>query len=196
MTFSKELDKNPALIILGIGNPGQEYSLTRHNVGIWAINQLIKDTEISLSKKKDKIHYGEGFLSDKLIVLSKSRVFVNQSGLAIKYLMSKYKTDPANYLIVYDDIHLPVGKIRIRKQGSAGGHNGIRSIIDAFGTQNFPRIRIGIGQPNNSEDQINYVLGQPTDSEKKEVKVSLKNLQTAVSVILSEGIDKSMNSFN
>ena len=110
--------------------------------------------------------------------------------------MSKYKTDPANYLIVYDDIHLPVGKIRIRKQGSAGGHNGIRSIIDAFGTQNFPRIRIGIGQPNNSEDQINYVLGQPTDSEKKEVKVSLKNLQTAVSVILSEGIDKAMNSFN
>ena len=98
--------------------------------------------------------------------------------------------------IAKDQEEFIVGKIRIRKQGSAGGHNGIRSIIDAFGTQNFPRIRIGIGQPNNSEDQINYVLGQPTDSEKKEVKVSLKNLQTAVSVILSEGIDKAMNSFN
>ena len=196
MFFSKKSINKPDLIILGIGNPGAEYSLTRHNVGLWGINQLTKNTEIKLNKKNKNINYGEGIFFDKLVLLGKSRVFVNQSGLVIKYLNSKYNLNPVNYLIIYDDIHLPAGKIRIREKGSAGGHNGIKSIIDAFGTQDFPRLRIGIGKPNKDEDQINYVLSEPSDLEKEKIEGSLKNVTNAVSLILSEGIKKAMNSFN
>tara|TARA_B110000116_G_scaffold150348_1_gene130036 strand:+ start:86 stop:676 length:591 start_codon:yes stop_codon:yes gene_type:complete len=196
MFFSKKSINKPDLIILGIGNPGAEYSLTRHNVGLWGINQLTKNTEIKLNKKNKNINYGEGIFFDKLVLLGKSRVFVNQSGLVIKYLNSKYNLNPVNYLIIYDDIHLPAGKIRIREKGSAGGHNGIKSIIDAFGTQDFPRLRIGIGKPNKDEDQINYVLSEPSDLEKQKIEGSLKNVTNAVSLILSEGIKKAMNSFN
>ncbi len=196
MLFSKKSINKPDLIILGIGNPGAKYSLTRHNVGLWGINKLTKNTEIKLNKKNKNIHYGEGIFFDKLVLLGKSRVFVNQSGLVIKYLNSKYNLNPLNYLIIYDDIHLPAGKIRIREKGSAGGHNGIKSIIDAFGTQDFPRLRIGIGKPNKDEDQINYVLSEPSDLEKEKIEGSLKNVTNAVSLILSEGIKKAMNSFN
>ena len=196
MLFKKETIKNPDLIILGIGNPGSEYSSTRHNVGIWAIDQLSKYTEIKIKKKKEKIQYGEGIFLEKSLVLSKSRVFINQSGLVVKYLKSKYKLEPQKHLIIYDDIHLPPGKIRIRKQGSPGGHNGMRSIVEAFGSQEFPRIRIGIGEPNNSKDQIDYVLSEPSDDERKNIETSLINLEKAISSILLEGIDKAMNSFN
>ena len=196
MLFLKKSINKPDLIIFGIGNPGAEYSLSRHNVGFWGINQLTKSTEIKLNKKSKKINYGEGIFFDKLVLLGKSRVFVNQSGLVIKYLNSKYNLNPVNYLIIYDDIHLPAGKIRIREKGSAGGHNGIKSIIDAFGTQDFPRLRIGIGKPNKDEDQIDYVLSEPSDLEKEKIEGSLKNVTNAVSLILSEGIKKAMNSFN
>lgn len=196
MLFLKKPIKKPDLFILGIGNPGAEYSLTRHNVGFWAINQLIKKTEIKLNKKQKNINYGEGVFFNKRILLGKPRVFVNQSGLVIKYLKSKYNLNPLDCLVIYDDIHLPVGKIRIRENGSAGGHNGIKSIIDAFGTQDFPRLRIGIGKPDKSEDQIDYVLGEPSDIEKEEIVNSLKNVENAVSLMLSEGIKKAMNSVN
>jgi len=195
-TYFNDTNKKPDLIILGIGNPGREYSLTRHNVGFWAVKELIKKTAIKLDNKKKTVHYGEGVFSNNFIVLGKSRVFVNQSGLAIKYLMSRYNLKPNEHLIIYDDIHLPVGQIRIREKGSAGGHNGIRSLIDAFETQEFPRLRIGIGKPKNNEDQIDYVLGKPSDSEKKDIQASLTNASKAISVILTEGIKKAMNSFN
>ena len=107
-----------------------------------------------------------------------------------------FKINIEDLLIIYDDIHLPPGKIRIRKQGSPGGHNGMRSIVEAFGSQDFPRIRIGIGEPNSSKDQIDYVLSEPSDDERKNIETSLINLEKAISSILLEGIDKAMNSFN
>ena len=135
-------------------------------------------------------------MDNRSIILAKSRTFVNVSGDAAEYLITRYQIELSQLLVVYDDIHLPVSRMRLRAQGSAGGHNGIRSIIAAVHSQDFPRIRIGVGSPESGVDQVGYVLGTPDSYEKESIDHAISKAVTSVRVILNEGIDIAMNKFN
>ena len=186
----------PDLVILGIGNPGPQYANTRHNVGFWFIDQIAEQEGIELRRQKNLVRTSRIQLDNRSIILAKSRTFVNVSGDAAEYLITRYQIELSQLLVVYDDIHLPVSRMRLRAQGSAGGHNGIRSIIAAVHSQDFPRIRIGVGSPESGVDQVGYVLGTPDSNEKESIDHAISKAVTSVSVILNEGIDIAMNKFN
>ena len=186
----------PDLVILGIGNPGPQYANTRHNVGFWFIDQIAEQEGIELKRQKNLVRTSRIQLDNRSIILAKSRTFVNVSGDAAEYLITRYHIELSQLLVVYDDIHLPVSRMRLRAQGSAGGHNGIRSIIAAVHSQDFPRIRIGVGSPESGVDQVGYVLGTPDSNEKESIDHAISKAVTSVSVILNEGIDIAMNKFN
>ena len=186
----------PDLVILGIGNPGPQYANTRHNVGFWFIDQIAEQEGIELKRQKNLVRTSRIQLDNRSIILAKSRTFVNVSGDAAEYLITRYQIELSQLLVVYDDIHLPVSRMRLRAQGSAGGHNGIRSIISAVHSQDFPRIRIGVGSPESGVDQVGYVLGTPDGNEKESIDHAISKAVTSVSVILNEGIDIAMNKFN
>ncbi len=186
----------PDLVILGIGNPGPQYANTRHNVGFWFIDQIAEQEGIELRRQKNLVRTSRIQLDNRSIILAKSRTFVNVSGDAAEYLITRYQIELSQLLVVYDDIHLPVSRMRLRAQGSAGGHNGIRSIIAAVHSQDFPRIRIGVGSPESGVDQVGYVLGTPDSNEKESIDHAISKAVTSVGVILNEGIDIAMNKFN
>ena len=186
----------PDLVILGIGNPGPQYANTRHNVGFWFIDHIAEQEGIELKRQKNLVRTSRIQLDNRSIILAKSRTFVNVSGDAAEYLITRYQIELSQLLVVYDDIHLPVSRMRLRAQGSAGGHNGIRSIIAAVHSQDFPRIRIGVGSPESGVDQVGYVLGTPDSNEKESIDHAISKAVTSVSVILNEGIDIAMNKFN
>ena len=186
----------PDLVILGIGNPGPQYANTRHNVGFWFIDQIAEQEGIELKRQKNLVRTSRIQLDNRSIILAKSRTFVNVSGDAAEYLITRYQIELSQLLVVYDDIHLPVSRMRLRAQGSAGGHNGIRSIIAAVHSQDFPRIRIGVGSPESGVDQVGYVLGTPNSYEKESIDHAISKAVTSVRVILNEGIDIAMNKFN
>ena len=186
----------PDLVILGIGNPGPRYVNTRHNVGFWFVDRFAEFEKIELRRHKNLVRSAPIQIDDHLVILAKSRTFVNVSGDAAEYLLARYQIKLSQLLVVYDDIHLPVGRIRLRTQGSAGGHNGIRSIIGTVHSQDFPRIRIGVGSPGSGVDQIGYVLGVPEDDEKEHIQDAISNAVNSVKVMLTEGIDVAMNKFN
>ncbi len=186
----------PDLVILGIGNPGPQYANTRHNVGFWFIDHIAEQEGIELKRQKNLVRTSRIQLDNRSIILAKSRTFVNVSGDAAEYLITRYQIELSQLLVVYDDIHLPVSRMRLRAQGSAGGHNGIRSIIAAVHSQDFPRIRIGVGSPESGVDQVGYVLGTPDSNEKESIDHAISKAVTSVGVILNEGIDIAMNKFN
>ncbi len=178
-------------IILGLGNPGRLYQRTRHNVGFMVLSRLAKKMGLKFDKKycKSRVAEGEG------IVLAKPYTYVNLSGRAAKALLKRFSLSPQEMLVVCDDVSLPFGKIRIRRKGSDGGHNGLRSIIKELGTEDFPRLRVGIGKEETG-DLVEYVLGE---FEKEELEFLDKILDIsvqAVECILSEGIEVAMNKFN
>ena len=186
----------PDLVILGIGNPGPKYANTRHNVGFWFIDQLAEQEGVELKRQKNLVRASSIQLDNSSVVLAKSRTFVNVSGDAAEYLITRHQIKLSQLLVVYDDIHLPVGRMRLRAQGSAGGHNGIRSIIAGVHSQSFPRIRIGVGSPESGVDQIGYVLGTPDSDEKELIGKAISKAVSSVNAILDEGIDVAMNKFN
>tara|TARA_Y100000588_G_scaffold202799_1_gene216614 strand:+ start:67 stop:654 length:588 start_codon:yes stop_codon:yes gene_type:complete len=186
----------PDLVILGIGNPGPQYANTRHNVGFWFIDQIAEQEGIELKRQKNLVRTSRIQLDNRSIILAKSRTFVNVSGDAAEYLITRYQIELSQLLVVYDDIHLPVSRMRLRAQGSAGGHNGIRSIIAAVHSQDFPRIRIGVGSPESGVDQVGYVLGTPDSNEKESIDQAISKAVASVRVILNEGINIAMNKFN
>ncbi len=186
----------PDLVILGIGNPGPQYANTRHNVGFWFIDHIAEQEGIELKRQKNLVRTSRIQLDNRSIILAKSRTFVNVSGDAAEYLITRYQIELSQLLVVYDDIHLPVSRMRLRARGSAGGHNGIRSIIAAVHSQDFPRIRIGVGSPESGVDQVGYVLGTPDSNEKESIDHAISKAVTSVGVILNEGIDIAMNKFN
>ena len=186
----------PDLVILGIGNPGPQYANTRHNVGFWFIDQIAEQEGIELKRQKNLVRTSRIQLDNRSIILAKSRTFVNVSGDAAEYLITRYQIELSQLLVVYDDIHLPVSRMRLRARGSAGGHNGIRAIIAAVHSQDFPRIRIGVGSPESGVDQVGYVLGTPDSNEKESIDHAISKAVTSVGVILNEGIDIAMNKFN
>ena len=148
------------LLVVGLGNPGTKYNATRHNVGFRFIDLLAKKADIRLNDRRSKAVLGEGRIAEQEVVLAKLRTFMNNSGEGVEYLLARFGGRPTDLLVVYDEMALPPGRIRLRTSGSHAGHNGIRSIISAVQSEQFPRLRIGVGQPPNGGDSIPHVLGR------------------------------------
>ncbi|NMB43663.1 MAG: aminoacyl-tRNA hydrolase [Clostridiales bacterium] len=183
-------------IIVGLGNPGRKYIGTRHNIGFDAITRISDDFNISLNINKHKAICGAGFIGGEKVLLAQPQTYMNLSGESVRALADFYKVSPENIIVIYDDINLEVGQLRIRKSGSAGGHNGIKNIIQHLGTQDFPRIRIGVGQKPQEWDLVDYVLSKFSDEENKVLRHALKNASDATKVLIDEDITAAMNIYN
>lgn len=183
-------------IIAGLGNPTKEYEGTRHNVGFQVIDQISKDYNISVDTKKHKALCGSGYIEGQKVLLLKPQTYMNLSGESLRAAVDFYKVDPEDIIVIFDDISLDVGQLRIRAKGSAGGHNGIKSIIAHLGTQEFMRIKVGVGEKPSGWDLADYVLGKFPKSDLPYVEDAVKDGSKAVSVIVQQGIDKAMNLYN
>ena len=179
-----------------MGNPGPEYAGTRHNAGFWCIDALAKKHGIALERRNRSAIIGEGEIEGRRVVLVKPRTFVNRSGAAVSYLTARYAMPIGRLLIVCDDINLPPGKLRLRRKGSAGGHNGIKSVIEAAGSQDFPRLRIGVGRPTEGTGQIEHVIGPMEPEAREVVDEAVERAVDAIACLLSDGIDEAMSRFN
>ncbi len=184
------------LLVVGLGNPGTKYSATRHNVGFRFIDLLAKKFDIRLNDRRTKAVLGEGRIAGQEVVLAKPRTFMNNSGEGVDYLLARFSGRPADLLVVYDEMALPSGRIRLRVSGSHAGHNGIRSIISAVHSEQFPRLRIGVGQPPNGGDSIPHVLGRFSKDEEPLIAQAVQDAVSAVECMLEENIDIAMNRFN
>ena len=184
-------------IIAGLGNPGRQYAATRHNCGFRALDLLGQRHNIGYPEDGHKAMFGKGRIGSEKVVLAKPLTFMNLSGESIAELCRYFKVDVATELIViYDDISLDVGKLRIRKSGSAGGHNGMKNIIRLLGTEDFCRVRIGVGEKPKGWDLADYVLGHFSEEEEPLMEKAFEQAADAVELILSEGPDAAMKRFN
>lgn len=184
-------------LIAGLGNPGRQYEKTRHNMGFDTIDELIDRHRIPQGGIAHKAMYGKGMIAGEKVLAVKPLTYMNLSGEAVREYVNYYKMDPETELIViYDDIDLDPGQIRIRKKGSAGGHNGIKSIIAQIGTQNFYRIKVGVGAKPKGWDLADYVLGRFSSEERELVDKAICDAADAVEMILKDGIEAAMNHYN
>ena len=183
-------------VIVGLGNPGDRYRHTRHNIGFRCIDLLARRWGVNLKERRAKVVLGRGRHQEREVVLAKPRTFMNNSGDAINYLVARFGVKPADIVVIYDEMDLPVGRIRIRPNGSPAGHNGIRSIIGELRTQEFPRIRVGIGHPEMRGGQVSHVLNRFTDEEAPTIAAVVKQVAEAVDCMLAENITVAMNRFN
>ena len=192
----KESSGTRMKLIVGLGNPGREYELTRHNIGFMAIDELAKRWNISLNEQKFKGVFGAGFVNGEKVILLKPLTYMNLSGESIRPLMDYYKIDVEDFVVMYDDLDIPVGKLRLRMKGSAGGHNGVKSTISHLGTQEFQRIRMGIDRPKNGMKVVEYVLGRFTSEEIPDVNHSIEKAADACEEWLNKPFLQIMNTFN
>ena len=184
------------MMIVGLGNPGKSYENTRHNVGFRAVDLLAKELGADILKLKHKALYGEAKAGDKRILLVKPQTFMNLSGEAVAPLAKFYGIEPQNILVIFDDIALPLGKIRIRRSGSDGGHNGLKSLQLHLG-QEYPRVKIGVGEkPHPDYDLAKWVLSKFTDSEEKSLQPALEKAVQAALSVADKGCEQSMGQFN
>lgn len=183
-------------VIVGLGNPGKQYEHTRHNVGFDVIDILAEEYGISVTKIKHKALIGEGRVGTEKVLLVKPQTYMNLSGETLIDIYNYYKVDPENIVVIYDDIDLDVGKIRIRKKGSAGTHNGMRSIIKCLGLSDFPRIRVGVSRPRPGQDLADFVLSRFRKEEADDLQVGLEKSAKSVDCMIRENIDKAMNQYN
>lgn len=194
-------------IIVGLGNPGKKYENTRHNLGYITLDQLAKKNNIRIDKSKFKSLVGEGIISGRKVLLVKPVTYMNNSGEAVREVVNFYKVEPENLLVIYDDLDIPLGDIRIRSSGSSGTHNGMRSIMYHLQDQSFPRIRIGIGAREPDEDgeapmgpsgdnMIDYVIGGFTKREVPFLEEACTRAVLATECYLERGIDTAMNRYN
>lgn len=183
-------------IVVGLGNPGDKYKATKHNVGFMAIDYLADKANIPLNKIKFKSLYGEGNIANQKVILAKPQTYMNLSGESVLELMNYYKVPIENLIVVYDDIDLDVGRIRIRPKGSSGTHNGMKSIIYLLQSDNFIRVRIGIGKQPSYMDLGNYVMGKFHGDETLAIEAAITNTCSAIEEIIKNGINSSMNKYN
>lgn len=184
-------------LIVGLGNPGRQYENTKHNVGFDTVDYLIDEYRIPQAGVKHKAMYGKGIIAGQKVLIAKPLTYMNLSGESVRELVDYYKIDPETELIVlYDDISLEPGQIRIRKKGSAGGHNGIKNIIAQIGTDVFARVKIGVGEKPKNWDLADYVLSPFGKEERAAVDDAIKKAAKAVEMIVQEEIDSAMNMFN
>lgn len=184
-------------LIVGLGNPGREYQNTRHNIGYDVIDRLAEAEHISVLEKKHKAVIGKGLVAGEKCVLAKPVTYMNLSGESVRELADYYKVDETTQLIVIsDDISLDVGQIRVRKKGSAGGHNGLKNIIAHLGHDQFTRVKMGVGAKPAGWDLVDYVLGHFSGGERKTMDESCDRAADAIRAILTDGADAAMNRFN
>ena len=183
-------------IVIGLGNPGKEYAATRHNAGHWCVDRLAEIHSVGRFRRSRLAEVAEGTIGGQCVVLAKPRTYVNNSGRAVTSLMTKYRAAPGNLLVVYDEMDLPVGSIRLRARGGSGGHNGMRSIIDAVGTQEFARLRIGVGRPARGGEEVEHVLGAMPRDERARVDDAVSRAAEAIEAVLRDGVVEAMNRFN
>lgn len=183
-------------LIVGLGNPEEEYSKTRHNMGFNAINKIAEKYNIKVKQRKFQALYGSGIIENEKVILLKPQTYMNLSGNSVKEAIDFYKININHLIVIYDDMDIEPGKIKIRKKGSAGGHNGMKSIIQQLGTENFSRIRIGIGRPIHKGDEINYVIGAIPEDEVLKLDEGTEKAKDAVFEFIKNGIDITMNKYN
>lgn len=183
-------------IIAGLGNPTKEYDKTRHNVGFEVIDRLAEHIGVDVTEKKHRAFCAKGVLDGHKVILAKPQTFMNLSGESLRAMMDFYKVTPQEIIVIYDDINLEPGQLRVRPHGSAGGHNGIKSIIAHLGTQEFPRIRVGVGAKPPRMDLADYVLSRFSKGEQELMEDAFKEAALAASMIVSSGTEPAMNRFN
>ncbi|MFB1051073.1 aminoacyl-tRNA hydrolase [Paraliobacillus sp. JSM ZJ581] len=182
--------------IIGLGNPGKKYEKTRHNIGFMVLDELAKSHDWRINKSKFNGLYTMETVEQTKIILLKPQTYMNLSGESIRPLMDFYKLEVDDILVIYDDLDLPTGKVRLRQKGGHGGHNGIRSMIDHLGTKNFNRLRIGIDRPTDHASVIDHVLGEFDNSQQTEVNDAIKHAVAACSAWMNKPFQKVMNDFN
>ena len=183
-------------LIIGLGNPGKEYENTRHNMGFKVLNKLSKKYNIPITKSKFNGKYGTGIIENEKVILLEPQTYMNLSGEAIKPMLDFYKVDYSNLLVIYDDIDVEPGKVKIRTKGGPGTHNGMKSVVKEIGTEEFPRIRVGIGQPIIKLAMIDYVIGYVPEEELTILEEGIEKAEKAIEEILKHGINYAMNKFN
>ncbi len=183
-------------IIVGLGNPGERYAGTRHNIGFRCIDAMARTWSIPLSQRRAKAVLGIGRHLNQDVVLAKPRTFMNNSGEGVRYLLTRFSAQPSDLLVVYDEMALPMGRLRLRAAGSDAGHKGIRSIIAALNTQDFPRMRIGIGPPEQVGGNVAHVLDRFSPEEEPVIAQAVEQVTLAGECLLEENIDRVMNRFN
>ena len=182
------------ILIVGLGNPGKQYEQTRHNIGFDVIDYMANKYNIDVNREKFKGICGEGFIENKKVILLKPLTYMNLSGESIRELANFYKLEDDEIIVVYDDISLDIGRLRIREKGSAGGHNGIKSIIQNLGGDKFPRVKVGVGQPK--DNLVNHVLGKFSQEDREHIEKVIPVVSDAIVEIVKNDAKESMNKFN
>lgn len=194
---TKEFSSNFDYMIVGLGNPGAKYESTRHNTGFICLDVIAEKHSIKVNKLKFKSLIGEGRIEGRRCLLVKPQTLMNLSGEAVREAAAFYKIPTENIIVIYDDISLEPGKLRIRRKGSDGGHNGMKNIIYHLNSNNFPRVKVGVGaKPNPEYDLADWVLSRFTQSEAKEMKKAAENALGAVEIMVTGDIDKAMSRYN
>ena len=182
------------ILIVGLGNPGKQYEKTRHNIGFDVIDYMANKYNIDVNREKFKGICGEGFIENKKVILLKPLTYMNLSGESIREFANFYKLEDEEIIVVYDDISLDIGRLRIREKGSAGGHNGIKSIIQNLGGDKFPRVKVGVGQPK--DNLVNHVLGKFSKEDREHIEKVIPVVSDAIVEIVKNDAKESMNKFN
>ena len=182
------------ILIVGLGNPGKQYEQTGHNIGFDVIDYMANKYNIDVNREKFKGICGEGFIENKKVILLKPLTYMNLSGESIRELANFYKLEDDEIIVVYDDISLDIGRLRIREKGSAGGHNGIKSIIQNLGGDKFPRVKVGVGQPK--DNLVNHVLGKFSKEDREHIEKVIPVVSDAIVEIVKNDAKESMNKFN
>lgn len=189
--------KSENWLIVGLGNPGSQYAKTRHNCGFRAIDILARDLGCKIDRSKFQGLYGQVTRQDKKLYLLKPQTFMNLSGRSVLQLSAYFSIPPQRIIVLFDDISLPPGRLRVRSDGSAGGHNGIKSIISELGSQDFPRVKIGVGaKPHPDQDLADWVLSNFSTAEEKALETALENAGQAALCIIDSGVSQAANRFN
>ena len=197
MFFSSKKAGPVEWLVVGLGNPGSKYEWTRHNMGFLVVDELAERLSIPVQRLKFKALTNTAVLGGKSVLLMKPTTYMNLSGESVGQAARFYKIPPERVLVISDDVALPQGKLRVRRSGSAGGHNGLKNIISHLGTDQFPRIKVGVGQkPSPDSDMVNWVLGTFTGQDRKAMEEAIGRAADAVTVLLQHGIDQAMASYN
>ena len=184
-------------LLVGLGNPGSKYESTRHNMGFLAVDKLAEVEHFKFNKLRFKAWTATAELGGEKVLVMKPQTYMNLSGEAVGEAARFYKIPPEHVLVISDDISLPLGKLRIRANGSAGGHNGLKNIIQHLGSDQFPRIKVGVGMPENADyDIADWVTGRPMGAEQKPLMEALDRAVAAVPVLIRDGVEKAQNRFN
>lgn len=185
-----------AFLILGLGNPGPEYAHNRHNLGFMVVDELAARHGIRVQERTRLALVGQGPLLGQQVVLAKPRTYMNLSGQAAQSLAARFQVPPSRLVVLVDDFTIPLGRVRLRKEGGTGGHNGLASLLECLGTRDFPRLRLGVGPIPQGQDQIDFVLGDFEPEQEEARQALVKRGADAVECLLEHGLETTMNQFN